>query len=146
MVPPRAARALERAFALASAPWLPFSGQASTPSRWFVLGDPQAPASKLFEVLEAHDLLGDDGWLARGVGLVSIGDHYDYKCRPDELAEVGRNGSAFLAWLAAHAPSQVVIVAGNHDLCRVMESLPSRRMSRSLAFESSPTCCCRKRL
>lgn len=118
---PQARRALERTSARGAASWVPFSGKHPRPLRWFALGDPQAPVAKVLDVLAVHGLLGDDGWLAADVGLVSIGDHFDYKSAPDEIEDVGRNGVALLAWLASHSPRQVVLIAGNHDLSRVME-------------------------
>jgi len=54
------------------------------------------------------------------VGLVSMGDHFDYGRGPD-YDEIGRNGEQILTWLASHPKDQVVILFGNHDLCRVQE-------------------------
>lgn len=92
------------------------------PRRWYVVGDPQAPARRFMEVLAAHGALGPEGWLAADVGLVSVGDHFDFK-EPEGVTveEVGREGETILAWLAAHPPEQVVVLLGNHDLSRVME-------------------------
>jgi hypothetical protein len=71
--------------------------------------------------LAHHDLLGDDGMLAPDVRLISMGDHFDYD---GERAEVGREGLAILRWLAEHPREQIPILAGNHDVCRVMELAP----------------------
>ncbi len=84
------------------------------------IGDPQAPLATIFGILERHGLLGETGRLAPGVVLHSVGDHLDWggaKERPRNLIE----GTALLAWLAAHPPGAVVLVAGNHDLARVGE-------------------------
>src|SRR6266550_275427 len=95
--------------------------------RWFAMGDPQTTFEKVLAILRGHDLLGEGGKLRDDVGLVSIGDHFDFKSHDERsLEDVGRDGSNILRWLAAHAADQVVIVTGNHDAARVME----------LAFES----------
>jgi hypothetical protein len=59
-------------------------------------------------------LLTADLRLRDDVGLVSLGDHFDFPGDPDD-------GARTLAWLASHPPSQCVILAGNHDLARVMD-------------------------
>ncbi len=90
--------------------------------RWFAIGDPQAPAEKFFTVLEAHDLLSDEGTLRGGIGFLSMGDHFDYggeTTRDDAGAD--RAGRTVLAWLAAHDATQTKILFGNHDSSRVME-------------------------
>ena len=117
----RVARALE----LADRLW---AGEALAPSsptlarRSVALGDPQAPAGKLFALLDHHRLLGDDGWLRADVQLVSIGDHFDFGTRAQgTIAQAQVDGPRFLRWLAAHPPTQVVILFGNHDAGRVME-------------------------
>ena len=92
--------------------------------RWFALGDPQSTFDKLTAILGAHDALDETGRLREGVGLLSIGDHFDFG--PRGGPEVGAEGLRFLRFLAAHPPDQVVMLAGNHDLSRVQE----------LAFES----------
>ncbi len=94
------------------------SGHARTV--WLAIGDPQAPLETFFKVLEAHGVLGDDGRLKRDVGLVSMGDHFDWG-RPERRAEATREGPALLAWLAAHPLDQVTILFGNHDFARVGE-------------------------
>lgn len=100
-------------------------------TRVFAIGDPQTTHRRLLEVLEANDLLGDDGMLAPDVGLISIGDHFDFgltsaqaEMSPDA---VGAEGVRNVRWLAAHPADQVILIAGNHDLSRVQE----------LAFETT---------
>ncbi|KAI9023364.1 hypothetical protein DFJ74DRAFT_84852 [Hyaloraphidium curvatum] len=93
--------------------------------RWLAFGDPQAPFQTLAEALDAHGALADTGWLRQDVGVVSIGDHFDFDSPPRDdpavAAERGREGEAVLAWLAAHPPAQTVMLLGNHDAVRVME-------------------------
>lgn len=69
-------------------------------------------------ILGQAGLLSDEGTLRGDVGLVSIGDHFDH---PGNIVQAARSGLAVLRWLAEHPPDQAVILAGNHDLCRVME-------------------------
>jgi len=92
--------------------------------RWFAIGDPQTTSEKFFRVLDHNGLLDDDGWLRAEAGLVSMGDHFDFPGEPLDVVE--REGRTILSWLAAHSRDQVIVLAGNHDLSRVME----------LAFES----------
>lgn len=103
--------------------------------RWFVVGDPQTSTGTFFEVLARYDLLGDDGWLRDDAGLVSMGDHFDFGGPPVEVVEA--HGRHILAWLAAHPRDQTIILAGNHDLSRVMELAfetdASFQQARSLA-------------
>lgn len=94
-----------------------------SPARWFAVGDPQATPERFFAVLGRAGLLGDDGWLLPDVGLISMGDHFDFK---DDHLTTEPDRRAVLAWLAAHPPEQVRILIGNHDVARVAE----------LAFES----------
>ncbi|CAN5920191.1 hypothetical protein BH11MYX4_BH11MYX4_05410 [soil metagenome] len=42
------------------------------------MGDPQTTFANVLGILGSHDLLGDDGYLRDDVGLVSIGDHFDF--------------------------------------------------------------------
>jgi hypothetical protein len=89
-------------------------------ARRVAIGDPQAPFEKVLAVLDRRGLLGSDGRVVPDVQLVSMGDHFDWG--PAEKREAaGRSASLMLAWLAAHAPDQVVLLAGNHDLGRVGE-------------------------
>jgi hypothetical protein len=113
--------AIARSNALLELPWQPAPAPAHAPRRCFAIGDPQASRERFFAILAHHDLLGDDGMLAPDAMLVSIGDHFDYHGEP---AAVGREGLAILRWLAAHPPERVPILAGNHDVCRVMELAP----------------------
>lgn len=93
----------------------------STSARtWWAVGDPQAPFETFRRILQHHGLLRADGRLRDEVGLVSMGDHFDYGTGPD-VAEIGRNGEQILRWFASHAREQVVILLGNHDTCRVQE-------------------------
>lgn len=89
------------------------------PRRFVAIGDPQSSAERFFGALAAHGLLGDDGWLAREVRLVSMGDHFDYHVPEREAARV--EGVRILEWLAAHDRDHVAILFGNHDAARVME-------------------------
>jgi len=82
--------------------------------KWFAIGDPQTSAERFLSVIER--LRGADGMLRSDVGLVSMGDHFDFH---GERAEP--DGREILSWLARHSPEQVIILAGNHDLARVME-------------------------
>ena len=84
------------------------------------VGDPQAPLDTFLQVLELRGLLGNDGRLLPTVGLVSMGDHFDWG-KPEQRAQATEEGSAVLSWLAAHPPDQVQIIFGNHDLVRVGE-------------------------
>jgi len=111
----RAARAAEAEARGTPASWSAPSGGAR---RWFAIGDPQATPDRIFAVLDRHGLLADDGVLAPDAGLLSIGDHFDF---PGDVTEVERAGREVLAWLAAHPRDQVVLLAGNHDLSRVIE-------------------------
>lgn len=86
--------------------------------RWLAVGDPQTTPERYFDVIDAAGALGDDGMLLPDFGLVSMGDHFDFGT---DVAVSRAAGPALLAWLAAHAPDQVVILAGNHDIVRVCE-------------------------
>ena len=88
--------------------------------RRLVIGDPQADLDHVLAILEHQQLLGDDGWLRPGVQLVSVGDHFDWGL-PGERATAAASGLALVAWLAAHASDQAVLLLGNHDLGRVGE-------------------------
>lgn len=116
----RAEIAERRARALATEPWQPQEAEGRPRSRRVAVGDPQAPLPVFLEILERHGLLGEDGWLAGDVELVSIGDHFDFGGSA-ERHRAAADGLAILAWLGAHPPDQVVLIAGNHDLARVGE-------------------------
>jgi hypothetical protein len=88
--------------------------------RVVAIGDPQAPFERFLQILWQHGLLGESGWLASDVHLVSMGDHFDFGAF-DERHSAGDSGEQLLSWLAAHSPRQVTILAGNHDLSRVGE-------------------------
>jgi hypothetical protein len=87
--------------------------------RYRVVGDPQTSLERFLAVLDAHEMLGVDGFLSDDVVLVSIGDHFDYPSRDDSDPRL--DGLCILRWLAEHAPQQVHLVLGNHDAARVME-------------------------
>ena len=89
-------------------------------TRRLAIGDPQAPLEKFFSILDAHRALTPSGWLADDVFLVSMGDHFDWGKR-DQRDQATSEGTALLAWLALHAPDQVALILGNHDLGRVGE-------------------------
>jgi len=84
------------------------------------VGDPQAPLATLLEILDRHDLLGDDGCLHPHVFLASLGDHFDWG-PVEERALAAENSVRTLTWLSAHSARQVVLLTGNHDLARVGE-------------------------
>lgn len=118
----KAARALARARDLAQsfpAEHRP-SFRSDTPDRIFAIGDPQAPLETFLAILEQHGALGDDGWLATDLHLISMGDHFDWGSRA-ERERAAADGLALLSWLAAHPVEQVTVLAGNHDLARVGE-------------------------
>jgi hypothetical protein len=52
--------------------------------------------------------------------LASMGDHFDWGPAAHR-AYAAENSIRLLSWLAAHAASQVLLLAGNHDLSRVGE-------------------------
>jgi hypothetical protein len=87
--------------------------------RTVAIGDPQTNTARFFGALDANGLLADDGWLRDDVRLISMGDHFDYFVPEREAGRV--EGVLVLSWLAAHARDHVMLVAGNHDLSRVME-------------------------
>jgi hypothetical protein len=91
--------------------------------RHVAMGDPQAPFMKVMAVLESYNLLGTNGFLAPDVRLVAIGDCFDWG-GPSERVAATQQGHALLTWMSAHAPEQVVLLAGNHDLARVCELWP----------------------
>lgn len=113
--------AIQKSNTLLELAWRPVPVSAHAPRRCFAIGDPQTSRERFFAILAHNDLLGDDGMLAHDAMLISMGDHFDYDGEP---GEVGREGLAILRWLAEHPPEQVPILAGNHDVCRVMELAP----------------------
>lgn len=94
-----------------------------TERRWFAMGDPQTSLDKVLSVLEAHDLLDAKRRLRPEVGLVSMGDHFDYGHMVDasDREEAGQEGIRVLEWLAGHPRDQARILLGNHDVARVQE-------------------------
>src|SRR4051812_2431655 len=70
------------------------------------IGDPQASLSQFLRVLDLNGLLADHGRLRHDVGLVTLGDHFDWG-RPTERATAAEDGLCILSWLAAHPPDQV---------------------------------------
>jgi hypothetical protein len=104
---------------MAEAQWTSPGPDGVRRARWVALGDPQSTFDKLTAILRRHDVLDDDGRVRRDVGLLSIGDHFDFG--PTGGPEVGAEGLRFLRWLVSHPPDQVVVLAGNHDLSRVQE-------------------------
>ena len=90
--------------------------------RALVIGDPQTSLQRFLGALRAHHALDGEDRLRSGVCLLSIGDHFDFHPPPGWTVDaVGRAGLSILSWLRSHAPEQVGILAGNHDVCRVME-------------------------
>lgn len=95
--------ALECAHELANRPYT--SGRPAPmprPGRRVRVVRTQTSLERFLSILDAHDLLGVDGFLADDVQLVVIDDH------------VEPGGAAILRWLAEHAPSQVTLLAGAH--------------------------------
>lgn len=116
MMHPNVATALARALDLSTT--LPMPRHDGRVRSFVAVGDPQAPLEKFLSLLQHHGLLGEDGWLHPQVGLVSMGDHFDFGKDPQAARQ---DGLALLAWLASHPQDQVVILLGNHDLGRVGE-------------------------
>ena len=108
--------AVEKARAIEREPATP-RREGPPPSRWLVAGDPQTTPERFFTILDRYGALGPDGLLAEGVGLVSIGDHFDFLMGVPEAEPAGRE---ILSWLA-HQRSSVVVLLGNHDVARVAE-------------------------
>ncbi|MFM2153546.1 MAG: hypothetical protein RL199_1981 [Pseudomonadota bacterium] len=118
------ARAAARRRALEAVEGALFGGPGDI-RRWFAVGDPQTTFDVFSATLAHHGLLGADGLLRPHVGLVSMGDHFDFDAPktddPVDREREGLEGRLILGWLAAHAPAQVRILLGNHDAARVME-------------------------
>lgn len=87
-------------------------------SNVIVLGDPQASLACLFAHLDAQQVLTEDGWLRPDVGLICVGDYFDFAAEDSD--DAGYQGAQFLAWLAAHDSAQTTLLMGNHDVERVM--------------------------
>ncbi len=115
---PRARAALARSEALLAIPWRPRAFVRRAPTGWLALGDPQTTRARLFTFLDDAGALGNDGDLADDVGVVCVGDYFDFHGDP---AHVAREGLGALRWLAEQPPDRCVLLVGNHDLCRVME-------------------------
>ncbi|MBX3246046.1 MAG: metallophosphoesterase [Myxococcales bacterium] len=107
--------------------------------RFFAVGDPQAELSKLLAVLGHHGLLDANEQLRPEVGLVSMGDHFDFGAPRDEAHRIaiGLEGERILEWLSAHPEDQVRILVGNHDLARVQELAPFDDASFGAAREAA---------
>jgi hypothetical protein len=90
--------------------------------RWFAIGDIQASKARLLDVLGRHDLI-DGTRLRPDVGLISVGDYFDFGPPPGRAAAAAE-GLEVVRWLASHPAEQVVIIAGNHDIARIGEMLP----------------------
>ena len=95
----------------------------NTRRRWFAIGDPQTTFEKFLAILRGHGLLDARDRLRDDVGLVSAGAHFDFSAHGSgrALADVGRDGTNILRWLADHPRDPVAILMGNHDAARVME-------------------------
>src|SRR5262249_1617230 len=70
------------------------------------IGDPQASLSQFLRVLDLNGLLSDEGRIRHDVGLVTLGDHFDWG-RATDRAGAAEDGIRILSWLAAHPPDQV---------------------------------------
>jgi hypothetical protein len=119
---PRHQAALDQATACAARGPHSAPPESSPPERRLrvAIGDPQADRTRFLAILDHHGLLTEQGWLRPDVQLVSVGDHFDWG-KAHEREAVARSALQLVAWLAAHPPDQVVILAGNHDLGRVGE-------------------------
>lgn len=103
------------------------------------MGDPQAPSARFFSVLAHGGLLTDVGWLKESVRLIMVGDYFDFGGTQDRPV-AARDGLENLAWLAAHAPEQVTLLAGNHDLARVGELVSYSDERFRVAHEDALRC------
>lgn len=88
-----------------------------------VMGDPQAPLTTVLELLDRAALLDAGGRVRDDVQLVVVGDCFDWG-PVSARQRATQDGVTFLAWLAAHAAEQVILLLGNHDLARVCELAP----------------------
>ena len=75
--------------------WQPRPPDGKARRRWFAMGDPQTTFACVLRILGDHDLLDGRGYLHEDVGLVSIGDHFDFMSHDKKsMAEVGRDGQS----------------------------------------------------
>jgi len=95
-------------------------------SSLIAMGDPQAPLSRVTDILRRHGLVrpGKRLRLRSGARLLSIGDHFDWGGSTAEArADAAKDGEALLRALSAHDADDVILLVGNHDLARVGELL-----------------------
>ncbi len=89
--------------------------------RWFAIGDLQTTFDRFMQVLARHGLLSE-GRLASDVGLIAVGDYFDFGVVDESNAHVvGGEGTRIVRWLVEHPAEQTVVLLGNHDLARVQE-------------------------
>jgi hypothetical protein len=89
--------------------------------RVVVIGDPQTTFKQFMAVLKARDILTRQSVIRSDTQLVAIGDYFDFGRTGVDRVAAGAAGIQILAWLRAYPKSQVRILLGNHDICRVME-------------------------
>lgn len=111
-----------------------------TTRRWFAVGDPQTRFEKFLAVLRSNGVLDARDRVRGEVGLVSVGDHFDFYAPERPLADVSRDGTNILRWLADHPAEQVVILMGNHDSARVQELAFETDESYARARELAARC------
>jgi len=92
-----------------------------TVDRVVVVGDPQTTFEQFIAVLRARDVLTVNDVVRPSIRLVSIGDHFDFGREGIDSQAAARAGIEIMNWLRGHPKSQVRILVGNHDICRVME-------------------------
>lgn len=96
-----------------------------SPRAWFAVGDPQARLDKLLAVLRHGGLLTASDRLRPDVGLVSMGDHFDYGAKREfdraDRRAAGLEGCEVLRWLTGHPREQCRVLVGNHDIARVQD-------------------------
>jgi Calcineurin-like phosphoesterase len=136
----RVAAALARARQLVEWRWEARGPDGAQRDRLLVVGDPQAPLDVFLQILDRQGVLGEDGWLRPDLALLSVGDHFDYGVgrgflSPQAARETGQSGLCLLRYLAEHAPDHVILLAGNHDLARVMELVGQSDVSFARARE-----------
>ena len=86
-----------------------------------VVGDPQTTFEQFISVLGHRGLLTESCQLRPDVGLITIGDYFDFGREGVDLEQAQREGVRILEWLLEQPGEQVVMIMGNHDVCRVME-------------------------